>query len=219
MHDNSTLDQIALSHGQARWVLRHFNLSSRETDSSFDALLKSWRRDGLPFSKEELGEGAGSHVIYHYEHLMEIALALAFRTQGILSKDFVNLIKDNRQTLWVFFRRAYLERDKGLGGHQTLFISSEGQETPDSPQNFKKITVISGTYLDLAPAYLIGRTFINFRCALLSPEDAVKAFMVGHENLYPRFPLPLSDMAMDLVELATGQIPDVRRGRPKNKDF
>lgn len=112
--DADQISSISLSHGQARWVLRHFDLTSRESDQSFDALLKSLRRDGIPFAPEEAGRGAGFNLVYRYENLMELVLAFAFRTQGILSRDFIRLIANLRGQLRPMFRSAYLERDKGL---------------------------------------------------------------------------------------------------------
>ena len=106
IEDEPTLAQISLSHGQARWVMRHFNMSVSETDASFDSLLKSLRLAGIPFAPAETGRGTGHNVTYRFEHLMELALALAFRTQGILARDLVMLIAQNRDTLRTFFRRS-----------------------------------------------------------------------------------------------------------------
>ena len=209
-----TLTQIALSHGQARWVLRHFNMSASETDASFDALLKSLRRDGIPFASEETGRGAGHNLAYRFEHLMELALALAFRTQGILARDFVKLIAQNRLTLRVFFRRAYLERDKGLGEARRLYITANRPAEGDPmAQSHHFLSNISGTYLDLAFITLPGGGSGPLKLNLLGPQEAVLAFMSNYQNFYPRPPLPLSDIASDVVRLALGPIPEFRRGR------
>jgi len=212
--DEQALAQISLSHGQARWVLSHFNMSSGEGKSSFDALLKSFRRDGIPFAEGELGSGPGHNVVYHFEHLMELALALAFRTQGILSRDFVALIAQYRHHLRPFFRRAYVERRTGLGEARALYVRDGRGEGGDFVMDGRRyLTDISGVYLDLALTYLPGGGLTALRCELLDPQQAVVAFMAGHENLYPRPPLPLSDIASDIVRLARAEIPDIRRGR------
>jgi len=212
--DEPNFTQISLSHGQARWVLRHFNMSASETDASFDSLLKSLRLAGIPFAPEERGGGAGHNIVYRFEHLMELALALAFRTQGILARDLVNLIAQNRDTLRAFFRRAYLERDTGLGEARGLYVTDQkpnGGDPMAQPHQF--LINISGAYLDLALITLPGGMTGAFKFNLLGPQEAVKAFMVGHQNLYPRPPLPLSDIASDVVRLASGPIPEFRRGR------
>ena len=40
----------------------------------------------MPFAGAELGVGAGHNLKYEYPQLMELAVALALRTQGILSR-------------------------------------------------------------------------------------------------------------------------------------
>mgnify|MGYP006295843265 FL=1 len=214
--DQLILSAIALSHGQARWLLKHFNLSSGETDQAFDALLKSLRRDGVPFGPDELGGGAGNNVIYKFEHLMELALAMTLRTQGIISRDIVRLIPDHRKKLRGFFIKAYLERDTGLGKPMQLQVSdpvAEPQKAIKPNPDPNEIIQVRGTYLDLAIVYLPGGSLHTFRFDLLGSIDAVKAFMQGHQNLYPRPPIPLSDIACDIVRLAQGNIPTIRRGR------
>ena len=55
-----------------------------DSEAQFDAWLKYVRRMGVPFYMHELGRGAGVNVIYKFHHVMELAVALALRTQGIL---------------------------------------------------------------------------------------------------------------------------------------
>ena len=81
--DAFQIDRLALSHGQARWVLRTLGLHAGEDEHTFDAYIKSLRRDRVPFAQGELGVGAGHNITYRYPHLMELAVALALRTQGI----------------------------------------------------------------------------------------------------------------------------------------
>ena len=59
MKDSEVLDAISLTHGQARWAMQNFNMLSGESESTFDAFIKSLRRDGVPFADEEKGVGAG----------------------------------------------------------------------------------------------------------------------------------------------------------------
>ena len=71
------IDRLALSHGQARWVLDYLGLHAGEDVQTFDAYIKSLRRDGVPFARDELGVGPGHNLKYRYSHLMELAVALA----------------------------------------------------------------------------------------------------------------------------------------------
>jgi len=213
--DSEIISAISLFHGQARWVLRQFDLTSRESDQSFDALLKSLRRDGIPFAPEETGKGAGVNLVYKYEHLMELALVFAFRTQGFLSRDFVRALANMRQKLRPLLRRAYLERISGLGARRKIMFDDQGHHVSEGATNATKHEHLEaeGTYLELAVSYMPGRVIAIRKCDLLGPEEAVRAFMVGHSNMYPQPPLPISYIATDIVKIATGKIPEIHRGR------
>src|SRR5512132_126993 len=67
---------FALTHGQARWVLRHV-FTFGDLERTFDAYLKYLRREGLPFAPEEMGVGRGNLLRYRYVHLMELAALTA----------------------------------------------------------------------------------------------------------------------------------------------
>jgi hypothetical protein len=82
-HDPDPIEVLALSHGQARWVLDYLGLHGGGDALSFDAYIKSLRRDGVPFARDELGVGPGHNLKYRYPHMMELAVALALRTQGV----------------------------------------------------------------------------------------------------------------------------------------
>ena len=190
-------------------------MSAGDSDASFNALLKSLRWAGVPFSPDEVGGGTGHNVTYQFSHLMELALALAFRTQGILPRYFVSLIANNREKLRHFFQRAYLERESGLGARLGLY---EGPEfafgTIPHYDRAKGLTNISGTYLHFAMVDTRGGMQIPLEFRLIGPAEAVEIFMRGHMNLYPRPPIAISDIAVDIVKLATSdQIPEIRRGR------
>ena len=214
--DSDIISAISLFHGQARWVLRQFDLTSREPDQSFDALLKSLRRDGIPFADDEVGRGAGFNLIYKFEHLMELALIFAFRTQGFLSRDFVRMISKLRGELRPHFRRAYLERNSGLGARVKVHFEDMGGKSAASKPNASPVEPleVEGTYLDFAVSYMPGGVIAVRRCDLLGPEQAVRAFMAKHSNMYPQPPLPISDIAADIVRIATSEIPKIHRGRP-----
>ena len=131
------IDRLALSHGQARWVLSYLGLHAGEDEKTFDAYIKSLRRDGVPFARDELGVGAGHNLTYGYPHLMELAVALALRTQGILSRHIVALLAQHRSILRSHYRRAWLERNTGLGASREVVIDGTTERR------------ISGTYLAL----------------------------------------------------------------------
>ena len=231
--DAEIITSILLTHGQARWVLKHFNMLSGESESTFDAFLKSFRRDGVPFADDEKGVGAGHNLSYRFEHMMELALALTLRTQGIVSRDMVKLIASHRGKLRAFFRMAYLDRGRKGGALTGLYLGPsanmanigkrisdfeidlkrDGQALPELKE-LRHLSNVSGWYLDMSLVYLPGGTLTMFNFDLVTAAEAVVTFIKGHQNLYPRPPIPLTDIAVDIVRLALGA-PEVRRG-PKH---
>jgi|SRR5580692_5632370 hypothetical protein len=198
--DADRIDQLALSHGQARWVLSNLGLHAGDDEPTFDSYIKSLRRDGVPFAPDELGVGAGHNLKYRYPHLMELAVSLALRTQGILSRHFVGLLAQHRSTFRPIYRRAWLERESGLGAPRRVVIDgiSESQ--------------ISGTYLDLALMYNSYGALLIAEPRLLDPAQAFAYFMAHHQSVYPRPPLSVSQYAQDIVRLAE-HAPEIKRGR------
>jgi hypothetical protein len=228
--DSDVLDSISLTHGQARWAMQNFNMLSSESESTFDAFIKSLRRDGVPFADEEKGVGAGFNLKYRYENLMELALALTLRTQGIVSRDMVKLIANHRTKLRSFFRTAYLDRGQRGGELEGLYIGphaspdnygkrlsefrsndSDTQIMSLNAEKFIHLSNISGWHLDLSLVYLPGGTLTMFNFDLVKASKAVSVYIMGHKNLYPRPPIPLTDIAVDIVRLAQGA-PEIKRG-------
>ena len=198
--DASHIDRLALSHGQARWVLIHLGLHAGEDEPTFDSYIKSLRRDGVPFAPDELGVGAGHNLVYRYSHLMELAVALALRTQGVLSRHIVGLLGQYRWVLRSHYRQAWLERDTGVGAPRAVLID-DGTERR-----------FSGAYLDLSLTYNSYGALSVVEPRLLDPVRALDYYMAHHQSLYPRPPLPISQFAQNIVGLAEGA-PQIKRGR------
>jgi hypothetical protein len=192
--DASHIDRLALSHGQARWVLTHLGLHAGEDEPTFDSYIKSLRRDGVPFAPDELGVGAGHNLTYRYSHLMELAVALALRTQGVLSRHIVGLLAQYRSTLRSHYRQAWLERDTGLGKPRKVEIDGNTERR------------FSGAYLDLS------LTYTSYGVLQVIEPRLLDYYMAGHQSLYPRPPLPISQFAEDVVRLAE-DAPEIKRGR------
>jgi len=230
MKDSEVLDTISLTHGQARWAMQNFNMLSGESESTFDAFIKSLRRDGVPFADDEKGVGAGFNLKYRYENLMELALALTLRTQGIVARDMVKLIATHRSKLRSFFRTAYLDREQKGAEPEGLYVGpvasadnyekrlsdfisddSDIQNAPLNTSHFIHLSNISGWHLDLSLVYLPGGTLTMFNFDLVNSSKAVSTYIKGHRNLYPRPPIPLTDIAVDVVRLALGA-PEIKRG-------
>jgi hypothetical protein len=195
------IGRIRLTHGQARWVLAQLGLHAGGDALTFDNYLKSIRRDGVPFGADELGIGTGHNLTYRYEHVMELAVALALRTQGILSRDVVALLAQFRPVLRPLYRQAWLFQESGLGARREVTITGED-----------RTRTISGVYLDLNLIYTDRGILNATEPRLLSPVEAFDAYMAGHQSVYPRPPIPVSQIAADVVRLAECA-PEIRRGR------
>ena len=196
----NVLDRISLSHGQVRWLLRHLFDLGEDTDATFDSYLKFLRRHGVPFAKDETPGSPGINVVYNYEHIMELAVALALRRQAILKKDTVIPLVQLRDELRLLYRRAWLERDRGLGTRVTVKVAGA-----------KQISV-SGLWLDLGPRYSEGQVLSITGPKLLGPADAIREFCTVNRQRYFRDPIRISDFAATIVELAAAA-PEYRRGR------
>ncbi len=198
--DATRIDLLALSHGQARWVLDYLGLHAGEDVQTFDAYIKSLRRDGVPFARDELGVGPGHNLKYRYSHMMELAVALALRTQGVLSRDIVGLLAFHRTLLRSHYRRAWLERESGVGAPRKVVIEGITERR------------ISGAYLTLELGYNSYGVLMMMEPKLIDPVDAFDHYMGLHRLVYPRPPLPISQIAEDIVRLAEG-VPEIKRGR------
>jgi hypothetical protein len=194
------IEHLALSHGQARGVLDSLGLHAGGDAQTFDSYIKSLRRDGVPFGRDELGVGPGHNLKYRYPHMMELAVALALRTQGILSRDIVGLLAFHRTLLRSHYRRAWLERECGLGASKKVVIDGTTERR------------ISGTYLTLGITYNSSGYLRMIEPQLIDPAEAFDHYMGLHRQVYPRPPLPISQIAEDIVRLAEGA-PEIKRGR------
>jgi hypothetical protein len=202
MSDSCDVDDFALNHGQARWVLQHLGLRVGDDDARLDNWLKYARRMGVPFWPNELGQGTGTNVVYRYWHMMELAVALAFRAQGVLPADLLTLLVQHREPLRRLYARAWQERKSGLGTPIKVRVEGDDRRLRGS-----------GTYLYLRLDYGSNGLLIHTEPELIGPWEALQAALAKHDKVYPRPPLPLSDIAENVIELAAAA-PEVRRGRP-----
>lgn len=171
-----------------------------DSSSAFNSYIKHLRRAGLPFAKEEIGVGAGHNVTYRYEHLMELAVALALRAQAILPRDVVEILAANRSKLRPIYRKAYAEKDSGLGAPCEVKLPGK------QPFN------MTGIYLDLGLMYVETGFLLRGPLKALGPADVVERLGTAHMAQHVRDPIRLSDLAEDVVRLAAGA-PEFRRGR------
>ena len=189
---------LALLHGQAKWVLWHLFRTVDGPDATFDSTIKFYRRNGLPFDEKELGVGAGTNLVYRYEHVMELAVALCLKNQGVIKTDIVKVLAKERTTLRPLYRRAYAERDSAAGAPVEVLVGDKRRRA-------------RGLWLDLGISYRNGLLTIATPKAL-GPAKAVEAFITRHRFQYVVGLIPLSEIAEEVMRLAS-EPPDIHRGR------
>jgi len=198
------LPALALSHGQARWLLRRLRCGWRPAEPQLDAWLKFLRRAGLPFTPEELGVGTGRNLTYRYPQLMELALALVLKGSGLLDGELVRLIQASRDELREQFEQAWLQR----AGYQGQPITVT---TPGEPHSLR----VAGLFLQLwSEVAGVEAGVVLWQPLLLDPWQALVRYATPAPLVHLRPPLALSALAEDVVHLAE-QAPPIRRGRPK----
>jgi hypothetical protein len=198
------LPALALSHGQARWLLSRLRCGWRPSEPQLDAWLKFLRRAGLPFTPEELGVGTGHNLVYGFAHVMELALALALKGSGLLDGELVRLIQASRDELRGQFAQAWLQR-AGYRG-KPITVTTPGEPHP---------LAVAGLFLQLwSEVEGVEAGAVLWQPLLLDPWQALVRYATPAPLVHLRPPLALSALAQDVVRLAA-EAPPIRRGRPK----
>jgi hypothetical protein len=83
-NEERQVPQLALSHGQAIWLLTELGLRGSVSKSTFNHCVKSLRRLGIPIGRRKGESRRGPAVAYNFEDLMELTVALLLRVYGIL---------------------------------------------------------------------------------------------------------------------------------------
>jgi hypothetical protein len=200
MINSKSLNSIALTRGQLLWLLRDVLDLAEGTDTAFVAYLKFLRRNGVPFAPGETPGGPGTNVIYHYHHIMEVVLALTLRRQAILKGDAVKLLVQMRDELRPLFKKAWLERESGLGASVSVSI--------DDGKSLKT----SGLWLDLGLNYTEQDVLTTMGPKLLGPKKAIQHLCTRNLQSQFRDPIKISDLAAQVVKAAPNA-PEVHRGR------
>jgi len=196
----TSVPPLSLSHGQALWVLQHMGFRTGDTPTAFNSYVMGLRRADLPFAMDELGRGPGHNITYRYEHLMELTVALALRAQAILPRDIVGLLAQHRNRLRRIYRLAWTERDSGLGAPVPVGVGTQ------------KPFQLSGVWLDLRLMYTDTGLLFHIAPTALGPAQYLERTSTKNITQHMRPPIPVSDLAEQVVQLAP-TAPEVRRGR------
>lgn len=193
------LPDIELHHGEALWVLSRLGFQGGASKSTFYEYIKSLRKLGTPFDHGTIGYTRRGLANYSYCHLMELALALTLRVYHAVPDSVLAGIIRYRATLFRHYRRAYMERQAGIG---TPNVIKAADYAPFH---------IRGVFLDLQINFSGGRLVKFGPPRLLAPIEALSVFAKRDVAARALLPINLSLLSERLVWTAL-HAPIIRRG-------
>jgi hypothetical protein len=192
------MPRVALHHGEALWVLAALGFKGAVSDSTFYEYIKSLRKIGIPFAREEKVSAGRRLAVYSYYHLMELALVLTLRVYHVVPDAVLVEIIRHRRLLYRLYRRAYTERLSGLGSPLLIKVGEARIDT-------------SGVFLDLRMKFAGGKLSRFGPPRLLSASRAIRLFATCDVTVGGSLPIPLSRLAARLVKTAR-DAPVIRTG-------
>jgi hypothetical protein len=195
----ATLPDIQLHHGEAIWVLSQLGFQGGASKSTFYEYIKSLRKLGTPFERGSLGYIRRGLANYSFYHLMELALVLTLRVYYVVPDSLLVEITKHRRKLYQLYRRAFVERESGLGSPIVL-------------QGSKNTEIrLQGAHLDLRIKFAGGKLEKFGPPKLISSIDALAVFAEAEAATRVFMPINLSRLSERVVETAL-RAPPLSRG-------
>jgi hypothetical protein len=202
LHSGSDLPaaarDIALSHGSLVWVLSELGFGGGTSRSTFNSYIKSLRKLGIPFFTSELGLRPNQPAVYSYEHTMELSVALAMRFYFAIPDVVLQELKRWRPRLYPLYRSALAHRASGRGAEVPVRAGAAS-------------FTMRGIFLDPQLRFAGGRLIRSGPPTALSPAEALQRFATLPIADRTSLPIPLTDLAIEVVRLAAAA-PVIRRG-------
>jgi len=188
-----------LTHGRAMWVLTELGFAAGASNKTFNYYIKSLRKFGVPFGRNEDRRQSRQLAHYSYDELMELSLALILRVYGWLPDPVLTGLVRFRRELNSIYREAYIESQIAVG--------CQIRVCGPSRTSFR----MTGLYLDLQIRYSGGRLIDFGPPKALTPYEALHTFAIADVSARTHLPLNLSALALQIVDSAQ-RAPDIRRG-------
>lgn len=195
---------LKLSHGQAVLAMKGTRLAEHMTETALNSMVKKLRLKKVPFQPEEVGTYQWEEIVYRYEHLVELAIALKMLGDGMAFRHVVSLLTKYRQPLRKFYREALLESRSDRGQERLI-------TNPKPIADEESELCIAGMYLDFRATYNNG-VLGSQGPILLGPWEAFDRYMARYDGLYP-FPLIMLSQICERVLKVAEKVPQVKRGR------
>lgn len=189
---------LALTHGQAVWLMTELGLSHGVSAGTFNYYIKSLRSLGVPFEKGKGQSEGHRHVTYDLEEIMELAVALLLRVYGTLPDPVIEGLRKFRDRLRPIYRQAFLE-------------ATTSKRSPCGVTEGRGRTLnIEGLFLDLNIRYLAGHLVEFGPPKAISPFEAVASYATSGSPARSYLPINLSVVAASIME-RTRTLPPRRR--------
>ncbi|HMN70314.1 MAG TPA: hypothetical protein PKA55_00445 [Rhodoblastus sp.] len=192
------IPHLALTHGHALWLLGELGLRGDVALSTFNSYIKSLRKLGIPFANDGRRADRRRHVVYDFEALMELSVALLLRVYGTLPDEIAAGLRDFRDDLRPIYRQAYLDTLGGLRPPARI-------STPGGAR-----FLIGGLFLDLNVRYAAGRMLDFGPPRAISPFDAIRVYALSEGAARSYLPLNVTAVARKIVERSR-VLPPMRR--------
>jgi hypothetical protein len=169
------------------WVLQEIGLSHGSDHSTFAHYVKSLRKLGIPFERKDKG-APRKWVVYEFEQVMELALALALRVYGALPDSIPAALRAHRERLYLIYRQAALNS----ASNRQNTVRIEGLT----------VSEVSGVYLELGLDFEDGRVVEAGAPVALSAREAIERFALSDAAARSWLPLNLSRLAFQIIQTA-----------------
>lgn len=183
--------EFGLSYGQSLDMLERLGFADGISRTTLGYYLKSLRKLGVPFDRLSAQGEKRLLATFTYYHLMELSLLLTLRVYWTLPDAVLEHIRAQRDRLYTFYRRAFLEANHGYGAPIKVTLSTG------------EAFMISGVFLDPGISYAGGQLLLAKPPSLLKPSQALRSFGVGSSAKRSALPINLSELALRLVEAAS----------------
>lgn len=200
----SELSGIELRYGDLFSMLTDLGFRGEASKKTFNDYIKSLRRMGLPVTASKAPRH-GRQIIYSYENVMDLALALTLRVYHVIPDAVIKALVEARDELHPIYRRAYRDRRSGLGA--PLLLTADGERLE-----------LSGVFLDLNIEYAAGRLLRFGPPQALNPMQAVQRFAQADNMARVFLPIPISTLAERISELCRHHPVGAGRGQAARPD-
>ena len=118
------IPKLQLSAGQALWVINQ----GRTPGPQLRNEARYLRRLGIPHDEDQVSQGRGHRLLYTYEDIVELGVALFALRRGMKPKDVAEAIKQDRASYRQIYREALADKPPAALAEE--WVRSRGKIRP-----------------------------------------------------------------------------------------